>query len=51
MIDIDFFKKVNDTHGHLEGDFVLKEIGKILSENCRVFDEVSRNGGEEFLYC
>ncbi|MGB7604612.1 MAG: diguanylate cyclase [Lutisporaceae bacterium] len=48
MVDIDFFKKVNDTYGHKEGDVVLIELGKILSENCRTFDEVSRNGGEEF---
>ncbi len=48
MVDIDFFKKVNDTYGHIEGDIVLKELGLILSENCRHFDEVSRIGGEEF---
>jgi diguanylate cyclase len=48
MIDIDFFKKVNDTYGHAEGDIVLKELGKILSKNARGFDIVSRNGGEEF---
>lgn len=47
-IDIDFFKKVNDTYGHPEGDIVLKELAEILSHNCRRFDEVSRNGGEEF---
>ncbi len=48
MIDIDFFKKINDTHGHQAGDKVLKEIGKILKENCRADDKISRNGGEEF---
>jgi len=48
MVDIDFFKKVNDTYGHKEGDVVLKELGKILCKSCRSFDEVSRNGGEEF---
>jgi diguanylate cyclase len=48
MLDIDFFKKVNDLYGHKEGDVVLRELGKILSVNCRTFDEVSRNGGEEF---
>jgi diguanylate cyclase len=48
MLDIDFFKKVNDLYGHKEGDVVLIELGKILSVNCRTFDEVSRNGGEEF---
>lgn len=48
FIDIDFFKKVNDTYGHAEGDIVLKELGEILLNTCREFDIVSRNGGEEF---
>ncbi len=48
FIDIDFFKKVNDTYGHYEGDCVLRELGKILSQACRSCDMVSRNGGEEF---
>jgi diguanylate cyclase len=48
MVDIDFFKKVNDTYGHGEGDIVLKELGKVLSKSARSFDIVSRNGGEEF---
>jgi len=48
MIDIDFFKKVNDTYGHAEGDIVLRELGEILLKNCRNFDIVSRNRGEEF---
>lgn len=47
-IDIDFFKKVNDTFGHAAGDLVLEELGKVLRENARSFDIVSRNGGEEF---
>jgi diguanylate cyclase len=47
-IDIDFFKKINDTYGHPAGDAVLRELGIILSKNCRSFDEVSRVGGEEF---
>lgn len=47
-IDIDFFKRVNDTYGHSEGDAVLKELGKRLQEGTRIFDIVSRNGGEEF---
>lgn len=47
-IDIDFFKKVNDTYGHKEGDIVLKELGTILKNSTRSFDIVSRNGGEEF---
>jgi len=48
MVDIDYFKKVNDTYGHPEGDLVLIKLGEILYECCRTFDEVSRNGGEEF---
>lgn len=47
-IDIDFFKKVNDTYGHVEGDVVLKEMGERILNNTRSFDLVSRNGGEEF---
>jgi diguanylate cyclase len=47
-IDIDFFKKINDTYGHYEGDFVLKELGIILKNYTRSYDTVSRNGGEEF---
>lgn len=49
MIDIDYFKKVNDTYGHLEGDRVLKELGLKLKGFCRKTDLVSRIGGEEFL--
>ncbi len=48
MIDIDFFKKVNDTYGHGSGDMVLKQLGEILLRACRSFDVVSRKGGEEF---
>jgi diguanylate cyclase len=47
-IDIDFFKKINDTYGHTEGDLVLRELGAILKKCTRTFDIVSRNGGEEF---
>lgn len=47
-IDIDYFKKVNDTYGHKEGDLVLKVLGEILIKTCRSIDFVSRNGGEEF---
>jgi diguanylate cyclase (GGDEF) domain len=47
-IDVDFFKRVNDTYGHYNGDIVLKQLGKLLIDNCRSFDIVTRNGGEEF---
>lgn len=49
MGDIDYFKKINDTYGHIQGDFVLKQVGKILSDSMRsVFDVAGRYGGEEF---
>lgn len=49
MTDIDFFKDVNDVHGHLVGDRVLQEIAQLLSQNIRAQDFVARWGGEEFL--
>ncbi len=49
MIDIDYFKSVNDTFGHQVGDSVLKEFAKILKENIRNTDFIGRWGGEEFL--
>lgn len=48
MIDLDFFKKINDTYGHQVGDYVLEETAKILMQNARNYDEVGRYGGEEF---
>lgn len=48
MLDIDFFKKVNDTYGHPAGDAVLKSLGDILLRSCRKIDIVCRVGGEEF---
>ncbi len=48
MIDIDHFKGVNDTHGHLAGDDVLKEAAQILMRNCSSVDFAARYGGEEF---
>ncbi len=50
MIDIDFFKNFNDTLGHLEGDWVLREVARIISENLRKdMDIAARYGGEEFV--
>jgi diguanylate cyclase (GGDEF)-like protein len=48
MLDIDDFKRVNDAHGHLQGDEVLRTIGRILDEVSRGVDEPARYGGEEF---
>jgi diguanylate cyclase (GGDEF)-like protein len=48
MMDIDHFKKVNDTHGHLGGDAVLRVVAKALRQTVRKSDVVSRYGGEEF---
>lgn len=48
IIDIDHFKKVNDTYGHPVGDRILIELGKVLKNASRSVDIVSRNGGEEF---
>ena len=49
MIDIDHFKKVNDTHGHLVGDSLLKSIARLLQGHLRKNDIAARFGGEEFL--
>ena len=49
ILDIDNFKQVNDTHGHLQGDEVLRVIGKILAEESRGIDAPARYGGEEFV--
>lgn len=48
MIDIDFFKKVNDTYGHASGDAVLRTVASIIKEHLRESDIPSRYGGEEF---
>jgi diguanylate cyclase (GGDEF)-like protein len=49
MLDIDDFKRVNDTHGHLQGDEVLRMVGRILQDESRGVDEPARYGGEEFV--
>lgn len=49
MVDVDHFKAYNDTYGHPQGDFVLKEIAKIMQRNLREVDTVARFGGEEFV--
>ncbi|MBB5056019.1 diguanylate cyclase (GGDEF)-like protein [Granulicella aggregans] len=49
IADVDHFKKVNDTFGHLAGDLVLKEIGTVFMRTLRPYDCVGRYGGEEFL--
>jgi diguanylate cyclase (GGDEF)-like protein len=49
VVDIDFFKRVNDTHGHDVGDVVIKGLGEILKRQKRATDVVARFGGEEFV--
>ena len=49
MVDIDFFKKINDTHGHAMGDKVLQAVSALLAEACRSSDFAARWGGEEFI--
>ena len=48
MFDIDHFKKINDVHGHLAGDFVLKELARIVQTRIRRDEVFARYGGEEF---
>jgi len=49
MIDVDHFKKINDTFGHLEGDRVLKDMATVIRKELRATDVVCRWGGEEFI--
>lgn len=52
MADIDHFKKVNDTYGHVAGDFILKEFSAILQDHAESLDGwAARYGGEEFIIC
>lgn len=48
LIDVDFFKSINDTYGHDAGDIILKGIARIFIDTCRDYDVISRMGGEEF---
>jgi len=49
IVDIDFFKNVNDNHGHVVGDKVLTQLAKLLQSNVRIMDSLTRWGGEEFV--
>lgn len=49
MLDLDYFKRVNDSHGHVVGDQVLKAVAKCIGNHCREADVLARYGGEEFI--
>jgi diguanylate cyclase (GGDEF)-like protein len=49
LLDIDDFKRVNDTYGHLQGDRILETVGRVLQLESRGVDEAARYGGEEFV--
>jgi diguanylate cyclase len=49
MVDLDYFKQINDTHGHHAGDTVLEAVSAYLAANLRRYDQVCRYGGEEFV--
>jgi diguanylate cyclase (GGDEF)-like protein/PAS domain S-box-containing protein len=49
ILDLDHFKSVNDTHGHMAGDFVLREFARTVSSAIRPYDLLGRYGGEEFI--
>ncbi|ALS78684.1 diguanylate cyclase [Planococcus kocurii] len=51
MMDVDYFKIYNDTHGHQKGDAVLRSLGQLMKDNTRSKDHVARYGGEEFIFC
>ena len=49
MADLDHFKNINDSYGHLAGDAVLREVAKRMRSSIRPYDAIGRYGGEEFL--
>ncbi|GAA6145524.1 diguanylate cyclase [Thalassolituus maritimus] len=49
IVDLDHFKQINDTHGHIVGDQILEQVSALLNQQCRTEDTVTRFGGEEFL--
>lgn len=51
IVDIDHFKKVNDSYGHQAGDVVLQHFAQCLVSSCRAYDFIGRYGGEEFIIC
>lgn len=51
LLDIDHFKHVNDAYGHAVGDVVLRTISRFLKGDGRIYDDIFRYGGEEFLIC
>jgi diguanylate cyclase (GGDEF)-like protein len=48
MADIDYFKKINDTYGHQQGDLVLKMVAELMRKHLRQYDSAARFGGDEF---
>jgi len=50
MVDLDYFKKINDTFGHSAGDYILKEFAEVINQNKREADLIGRFGGEEFIF-
>jgi len=51
LADLDYFKVLNDKHGHIEGDNTLRKVAGYFSDNLRKYDTVARYGGDEFIFC